>query len=195
MKKFAVGLIGLAASIAVGRADIIPSFLSEVSTGGPNPNTVFSYSANITDEQNATTGDFFTIYDFGSIVPNSNTQPAGWTFSEQLVGVTPSNTNPNDNPAIMNLTWTYTGTTPIIGNSAAGKNIGPFSVTVLGPPSEVLGSSMFAAQGTLAAGPDAGTKVGNVGTIPVPIPVPEPSTFALIGIAGALLGVFGRRKS
>jgi hypothetical protein len=104
MKRIAVGLIGLAATIVVGRADIIPSFLSQTSTGGPNPNTFFSYSANITDEQNAVSGDFFTIYDFGSIVPNSNVQPTGWVFSQQLIGTTPSGTNPNDNPNILNLT-------------------------------------------------------------------------------------------
>jgi hypothetical protein len=194
MKRIAVGLIGLAATIVVGRADIIPSFLSQTSTGGPNPNTVFSYSANITDEQSATSGDYFTIYDFGSIVPNSNVQPAGWVFSEQLVGPTPGGTKPTDNPSIMNLTWTYTGST-ILGTSAAGKGIGPFSVTVLGPPNEVLGSSMFAAQGTLASGPNAGSKVGNVGTIPVPIPVPEPSVLALLAVAGAGLLASARRKS
>jgi hypothetical protein len=104
MKRIAVGLIGLAATIVAGRADIIPSFLSQTSTGGPNPNTVFSYSANVTDEQNANDGDYFTIYDFGSIVPNSNVQPAGWGFSQQLVGPTPTGTNPNDNPNILNLT-------------------------------------------------------------------------------------------
>ena len=191
MKRIAVGLIGLAATIVAGRADIIPSFLSQTSTGGPNPNTVFSYSADITDEQSATNGDYFTIYDFGSIVPNSNVQPAGWVFSEQLVGPAPGGTKATDNPSILNLTWTYTGPT-ILGTSPAGKGIGPFSVTVLGPPSS-LGSSLFAAQGTLAVGPDAGTKVGNVGTIPVP--VPEPSVLALLTVAGVGLLASARRKS
>jgi hypothetical protein len=199
MKKIlALGLIGLVAITAAARADIIPSFIGTSSTGDPsNPDTVWSYSINITSEQNATPGDFFTIYDFGSFLAGSATQPMGWTLTSSFLGTTPAQTNPNDDPSLLNLTWTYNGPT-ITGASPDGQGIGPFSVTVLGRPT-LPRTSNFAAQGTLAGGPNAGSKVGNVGEIPVPTTIPEPSTFALVAVTGGLIligrTVSRRRKS
>ena len=182
MRKFTLGLIGLAVGVLAARGDIIPSFVG-VTQG--QVGILWTYTASLTDEQNANTGDFFTIYDFGSIVPNSNSQPAGWTLSTSLLGNTPSQTNAPDNPNILNLTWTYTGPA-IVGSSPAGKNMGPFSVEAFTRDTRF---SYFAAQGTLAQGPNTGSKVGNVGVIAVP--VPEPSTIALIIGTGGL-GVVGR---
>ena len=193
MKKIAaLGLIALVASIAAARADIIPSFAGASTIGDPsNPSTIFAYNIDITSQQSAMSGDFFTIYDFGPFVSGSNVQPSGWTFSSSLVGTTPAKTNPTDDVSLFNLTWVYNGPT-ISGANPAGQGIGPFQVTILGPMPR-LGRSDFAAQGTLATGPNAGTKVGNVGRIPVPVPVPEPSTLALITAAG--LGLIGRAVS
>ena len=39
------------------------------------------------------TGDFFTIYDFGSFIPGSASAPVGWTLSSSNVGVTPGQLN------------------------------------------------------------------------------------------------------
>jgi hypothetical protein len=197
-KKLALGLIGLVTVMAAAHADLIPSFIGTSSMGDPsNPNTAWNYSMDITSQQNATSGDFFTIYDFGSFLAGSATQPTGWTLTSSFLGTTPAQTNPNDDPSLLNLTWTYTGPT-LSGESPEGQGIGPFSVTVLGRPT-LPRISNFAAQGTLAAGPNAGTKVGNVGEIRVPTPIPEPSTFALVGLAGgvALIGraISRRRKS
>jgi hypothetical protein len=193
MKKPLFALLLLLAGIICVRADIIPSF---VGTSGANDDTstVWSYKIDITAEQNATSGDFFTIYDFSSVVPTATAQPAGWTFSTSLVGVTPAQTNPSDDPSLYNLTWTYSGPT-IAGSSSAGQNIGPFSVSI---PSafnvEVAPASragQFAAQGTLASGTNAGSKVNNIGAVPVPAAIPEPSTVALIFGTGGL-GLVGR---
>ena len=189
MRKFCV-LAGLAilASVVPLRADIIPGYVSAVPSGS---NTIVTYDIDLTAEQNANTGDFFTIYDFGSIIPGSNTQPSGWTFSTQLVGLNPPQTNAPDDPSILNLTWTYTG------SALSGTGIGPFTVTIPGVSDDEvvpLRSGFFAAQGTLVVGPNAGTHVGNAGSIPIPLVVPEPSSVALL-LAGTGMLLYRFRRS
>src|SRR6266446_2307109 len=116
-KACILGLVLFGSVSFIARGDIIPT-LSSVT--GSSPNFTWNYSANVTVDETINTGDFFTIYDFGSIVPGSNTQPTGWTFSTSLLGTTPALVNATDNPNILNLTWTYTGTTPISGSAALG---------------------------------------------------------------------------
>src|ERR1700681_638767 len=183
-KAFILGLVLLGSGILIARADIIPT-LSSVT--GSNPNFTWNYSANVTINQTINTGDFFTIYDFGSIAPGSNTQQAGWTFSQALVGPTAALTSPTDNPNILNLTWTYSGTTPITGSAA----LGIFSVIT---STDQLKTGQFTAQATRSNGPDAGTKVSNIGAVSVP--VPEPSTLFPIMSLCAAIGVdrFLRRR-
>src|ERR1700724_4036224 len=156
-KALVLGLVLLGSGMFIVRGDIIPT-LSSVT--GSSPNFTWNYSANVTVDQTINTGDFFTIYDFGSIAPGSNTQPAGWTFSQSLVGPTAALTSPTDNPNILNLTWTYNGTAPITGSAA----LGIFSVIT---STDQLKTGQFTAQATRNSGPNAGTKVSNVGTIAV----------------------------
>ena len=176
-KKYILGFIALGAMTLAANADIIPT-LSTVTASGSN--FQWNYATNVTVDQKVVSGDFFTIYDFGGFIPGSNTQPAGWTFSSSLVGITPGQVSPTDNPTIPNLTWTYSG--PTITGSAA---LGTFSVL---STTNVLRTSDFAAQGTRSGGPTADTKVNNVGTVSVP--VPEMSALApMIGVCG--LGMVG----
>ena len=176
-KTYILGFIALVATTLAANADIIPT-LSSITPSGTS--FQWNYASNVTVDQNVTSGDFFTIYDFGAFVPGSATQPAGWTFSSSLSGITPGKVSPTDNPAILNLTWMYTG--PTIPGSAA---LGTFSVL---SATNVLRTGDFAAQGTRNSGPDVGTKVNNVGTISVP--VPEMSALApIIGVCG--LGMIG----
>ena len=114
-------------------------------------------------------------------------QPAGWTLTTALLGVTPAKVNAPDNPSILNLTWTYSG--PVIPSATSG--IGPFQVAISGPRRTEFSNSYFAAQGTLSSGPNAGSTIGNIAPIVVPTAVPEPSTLALIFGTGGL-GVIGR---
>lgn len=189
-KVIAFMFIGLVAAFSTVRADIIPSFVSATATGGGN--TVWSYQIDITSDQQVTTGDFFTIHDFGPFIPGTNMQPADWAFSSALVGKTPSGVNPPDNPTILNLTWTYTGSATI----PTGTTLGLFSVTLAGTQfvSAPTRDAFFSAQATRGPGPNAGTKINNVGHVPVP--VPEPSTLALLVMAGLSgLAVYRRRHS
>ncbi len=193
MKKTAVLLlIGLVAAISVLRGDIIPSFAGTLPSG---TDTVWSYHIDITSDAQVTAGDFFTIYDFGPFIAGSNTQPADWTFSSSLVTAPPSGTLPPDDPNILNLTWTYTGTTPIPTSSVAGL----FSVTVATGQFQRVPQTRngyFAAQATRNPGQDGGTKLNNVGRIPVPVPIPEPTTISLIALAaaGSALRAIRRRR-
>jgi hypothetical protein len=184
--KYLLLLSAICAFSITARADIIPT-LSSVT--GSSPNFTWNYSANVTVDQTVNPGDFFTIYDFGSIAPGSNTQPTGWTFSQALVGPTAALTSPTDNPSILNLTWTYSGTTAINGSAALGL----FSVIT---STDQLKTGEFTAQATRSNGPQVGTKVSNIGSVAVP--VPEPSALFPIMSLCAALGVdrfFRRRKT
>ena len=130
------------------------------------------------------------LYDFGSLVPGSNLQPANWAFSSSLLGTTPSTVLPQDDPNVFNITWTYTGTTPIQGQSLLGL----FSVI---SATDQMRSDNFAAHATRAFGPLAGTKIDNIGTVGVP--VREMSALApIIGMCGlgaaGFLSSFLRRR-
>jgi hypothetical protein len=190
-KSFLIALIAFATTGLAVRADIIPNFAGTTASG---TNTVWSYHIDITTDAQVTTGDFFTIYDFGPFIAGSSTQMVDWTFSSSLVTAPPSGTLPPDDPNIANLTWTYTGTTPIPASSVPGL----FSVTVAtsqfqGHPQTRNG--YFAAQATRVPGNDSG-KLNNVGRISVPVPIPEPTTVSLIALAaaGSALKAIRRRR-
>lgn len=190
-KSFLITLIAFATTGSAVRADIIPSFAGTTPSG---TNTVWSYHIDITTDAQVTTGDFFTIYDFGPFIAGSNTQMVDWKFSSSLVTAPPFGTIPPDDPNIANLTWTYTGTTPIPASSVPGL----FSVTVAtsqfqGHPQ--TGNGYFAAQATRVPGNDSG-KLNNVGRISVPVPIPEPTTVSLIALAaaGSALKAIRRRR-
>src|ERR1700731_3444055 len=121
MKKTAFLIACFVAIVAV-RGDIIPVFTGTSPSG---TDTVWGYQIDITSNQQVTTGDFFTIYDFGPFIAGSNVQPSGWTFSSSLVTMPPFLTNPPDNPTLENLTWIYGGATTL----PSGTSVGPFSVT------------------------------------------------------------------
>ena len=183
-KAFILGLVLLGLGILIAPGDIIPT-LSSVT--GSSPNFTWNYSANVTVDETINTGDFFTIYDFGSIAPGSNMQSTGWTFSQSLLGPTPALVNATDNPNILNLTWTYTGTMPISGSAA----LGIFSVIT---STDQLKTGQFSAEATRNSGPNAGTKVDNIGTISVPVPESS-ALLPIVGVcAAAVFSTLLRRQ-
>ena len=177
-KTYLLGMFVLGAAISIARADVIPS---NGAITAENGGFRWNYSTNVTVDQIVRPGDYFTIYDFGELRAGSNVQPSNWAFSSSLIGTTPSTVLPQDDPNVFNLTWTYTGTTPIQGQALLGL----FSVI---SETDQMRSDNFAAHATRAFGPLAGTKIDNIGTVGVP--VPEMSALApIIGICG--LGVAG----
>ena len=160
-KKYVLGLITLGATILVARADIIPTLTAPTAAAGGG--FTWDYTTNVTVDQQVQPGDFFTIYDFGTIAPGSNKQPTGWTFSSSLTGTNPSLVTVKDDPNVLNLTWTYNGATPINGAAL----LGDFSVIA---NTNQLRTSDFAAEATRSTGANIGTKIDNVGQISVPVP-------------------------
>ena len=182
-KAFILGLVLVGSSVLIARGDIIPT-LSSVT--GSSPNFTWNYSANVTVDETVNHGDFFTIYDFSSIMPSTTTQPAGWTFSTSLLGPTAPLTTPTDNPNLWNVTWTYTGTAPISGSAA----LGIFSVVT---NTDQLKTGQFTAEATRSNDPK-NTKVSNIGSVSVPVPE-STALLPIIGVcAAALVSTLRRRQ-
>ncbi|MEY2530069.1 MAG: hypothetical protein QOI96_154 [Verrucomicrobiota bacterium] len=158
MTKWYLAVLGIV-GMATANADIIPTLSSTSPTGG---NFTWNYSSNVTVNQMVTSGDFFTIYDFGSFATGSNLQPVGWTFSSSLIGTNPALVSPVDDPTKLNLTWTYIGAQPITGSAA----LGIFSVIT---NTNQTRTSDFASSATKTSDPN-GSKVANIGSISVPVP-------------------------
>lgn len=191
MKKISVIALIAFAAVAAGRADIIPSFAG--TSPGSGTNTVWNYTATVTAGQQIMMGDFFTVYDFGPFISGSATSPSGWTFSSAFLTAPPAGTTPPDSPTLENLTWTYTGTTVI----PTGTNLSGFAVTQLTGVFQELPSTQSGYFAALATRNDGGgSKISNVGRIPVPVPIPEPTTLSLLALAGvgSALKAIRRRK-
>ena len=177
-KIFLLSLFAFAGTTFTTRGDIIPTLSPDPpasATGG----FTWNYSANVTITQTVEQGDFFTIYDFGSFVSGTNLQPTGWVFSSALTGLNPAKVLPTDDPTILNLTWTYNDTTPINGTAL----LGDFSVIAT---TNQLRNSDFAALATLNSGPNAGSKVHNVGDISVPVPEMS-ALLPILSVCGAAI--------
>src|SRR2546423_12392891 len=153
-KAFILGLVLLGSGILIARGDIIPTLNSVT---GSSPTFTWNYTANVTVDQTVNTGDFFTIYDFSSIMPTTTSQPAGWAFSTALVGPTAPLTSPTDNPNLWNLTWTYSGSA--IPGSAA---LGTFSAVT---SNDQLKTGQFSGQTTRTNRTEARAKGRNVGNL------------------------------
>lgn len=135
-------------------------------------------------------GTFFTIYDFGGYVPGTvSVTASNWTATVQLVGKTPSLTNPPDSTSLWNLVFTYTG--PV---ETGALTIDGFSAVSTSGTVNPDGFFSYQAQKAAnTASPDQG-----LGPVYVPTAAqtttPEPAPLALMGSGLVALAVLGRRK-
>jgi hypothetical protein len=136
-------------------------------------------------------GDFFTIYDVGGISGASNASaPANWTITAQLTGIDPPTIVPPDNPAILNVTFHYTGPTIMTSGSNVDLAAGQFFV--------ITSADNFSFTGFQAS--QSHTQPSNVedsvsGSITVPgSAAPEPTTFLLLGAGLTAFGFIRRRR-
>src|SRR6516225_2918885 len=198
--KLAILALGLAAVALGGRADagLIPTNVSVVADGS---NFRWTYAVVVTTDVKVNPGDYFTIYDFGGLVPGgpgpgSGTgplgnvvAPSGWAISSAGIGPTPPGTNPADDPTIPNLTFTYHGDA-INGQQGLGNfsAISQFSDRVTSDFTSITHRQVD------------GRSEANITSTDVPVPgeshnTPEPTTLAMFGIGLPVLGVLRYLRS
>jgi len=194
MKKLAVYLVLAIALAAAASGDVIVTLNS-----GPVsnlPNFDWTYTATLKSGSSMSNGDFFTIYDIGGfgpgfpilnpvILPGSN-----WVSSIQFLGIDGFNQVPPDSPSLYNLTFTFTGASPIVAvnDVLLGGGAGAFGYTSSSSRS-VTGA--FAATSRATVG---GAFQGNTSSVTVAgSPVPEPATILLSAGGLIALGLLRRR--
>jgi len=195
-----IAAINLIATFAVD-ADIIPNLLS-----GPTPigggQFEYDYSATVTvgerldpgaTDSNTCAGatlcvppgTFFTIYDIGGLV-SASTTASGWDSSTQPTGVTPNGISLTDDPALENVTFTYSG--PVASSGAM------FDTFKILSTSDLPTTGVFSNQATNDTAGLNGTTLVALGTVEVPgtpaSAVAEPpyvAAFLGLGVLGFVL--------
>ncbi len=168
-------------------AGLIPVRVSVLPDGGYYR---FTYAIMLPSDSLLRPGDYFTIYDFDGFVPGSN-QVGGtpyasyWSFATSSIGPTPPGVMPEDDPHIVNLTWTYHG--PVLGATQTG--LGNFWALSIYPDTK---QSWFTAQtGAVHGNHDRNITPTTVPTprAPGPVPpVPEPAAWLLAMLGLPLAG-------
>jgi len=181
----------------VASADIILSLNSGPVTNGGNFD--WTYTATLKSGATLNTGDFFTIYDIGGfgpgipilnpiIIPGIN-----WTSSVQLLGTNGFGQTPVDDGGVYNVTFTFTGGSPVVAvsDTILGGGAGAFGYT---SSNNTSFTGAFSASTHIT---DGGAQAGNTSTVTVAgaSPVPEPSTTLLLGGGLIALSYALRRKS
>ena len=171
-------------------AGLLPGVVTRTPDGA---DTRFTYAVVLPTDSQLRVGrdNQFTIYDFAGYVKGSEKAPDGWAFKLANVGPTPVETDPVDDPAVPNLSWTYVGP-GLVGQQGVG-NFWADSVYFDATP------AYFTAR-TLTDNNRVDTNITTtlvpVGTSVGPGPtVPEPGTLLLAAAGLPLARLVGRRRS
>lgn len=200
IRRMFAAAVALVASVGSAQAGLLPVSVTVQPEAG---NFRWTYSVVLPTDMKLQSGNYFTIYDFAGYVGGSGTVSSTspdpsfsqyWTMSTSPLGPTPDRLNPQDDPAIGNLTFTYTGPTIPSGQLTLGN----FAATSLfGTTTE----SFFTATNPQAISGQVDSNITSTLVplgmeIPAPIGTPEPATLALAGLGLPLVGLarYLRRK-
>lgn len=189
-RKWILGVIGVGLMALPAQAGLIPVNVSVQPDAG---NFRWTYAVVVPTDMRVNPGDSFTIYDIHGMVSGSAVMPANWTVSEAFTTPPHPGTNPFDDPAALNVTFRYTGVTPIEGQAGLGN----FSIISLYNEA-VVGDFTSSTHRQVD-----GRVNHNITTTDVPAPpsdpgdggvheTPEPATIALFAI-GIPLAAAARR--
>lgn len=187
-KKILIACLFAAAAIVVAgstaQAGLLPTSVTQIPEAG---NFRWTYAIVLPTDMKLQSGNYFTIYDFNGYVAGGESAPDGWTFNSSKMGPTPDRLNPNDDPNIWNLTWTYHGADIPSGQIGLG-NFWALSNTDLQEDSFFTAVTNRTSDGqvdkniTATVVPKGSSGGGDVTT-------PEPATLALAGLGLPLLGL------
>jgi hypothetical protein len=198
-RLFAAAVVAVGVSAAPAKAGLLPVSVSVQPEAG---NFRWTYSVVLPTDMKLQSGSYFTIYDFGGYQSGSatltspfpdSTALANWSVTTSNVGPSPNRLNPQDDPNVTNITWTYNG--PTLGPGQL--TLGNFSAVSTFQDSQ---SSFFTGTNPRSTGEidsnitETITPTGVQG--PPPPGVPEPATLALAGLGLPFIGVarWVRRK-
>lgn len=190
MTRLFAAAVATVVAATSAQAGLLPTSVTQIPEAG---NFRWTYAIVLPTDMKLQSGNYFTIYDFKGYIAGSESAPDGWTFNSAKAGPTPDRLNPNDDPNIPNLTWTYHGPEIPSGQLGLG-NFWALSNTDQTEDSFFTAVTNRTSDGQIdknitatvvPKGPDGG------------IATPEPATLALAGLGVPLLGlarIVRRRK-
>lgn len=181
----AAAVLGALVLAPSARAGMIPTAVSVLNDGS---NFRWTYGVVVTTDVNVKPGDSFTIYDFSGLVDDSIVAPVGWDVTKAMVGPDRFGTHPADDAGLANLTFTYHGDSPIVGQAGLGN----FSAI------STLSDSVTGDFTSTAHRQVDDRAESNITTTDVPVspqsppPIgdtPEPATLAMLGLGLPVAGL------